>query len=247
MHDFIRTSILLFLKLLARIFYTFEVEWMGPVPPKPWNDVRIATVLNHTSLYEWLLAGGFANHFLKRIATRGYVPVADITISRAFYGRFIQFLAPHFVSITREADHTWQAVIDSIPKNSMIIIFPEGRMKRATGLDKRGQPMTVRGGIVDLLDAVPEGRMLLVYSGGLHHIQVPGQKIPKLFKKIRIACEFVDIAQYRATLMAEAGEESFRQAVREDLDSRRDRHCARLETFHYPTADEAPEDRRKAS
>lgn len=247
MHDFIRTTVLFLLKLVARAFYSFETDWQGGEVLEKSNDIRIVTVLNHTSLYEWLLVGSVANHLIRRVATRGYVPVADITISRAFYGRFLRFLAPHFISITREPDHTWQAVIDSIPEDSMIIIFPEGRMKRANGLDKQGQPMTVRGGIVDLLDAVPQGRMLLVYSGGLHHIQVPGQKIPNLFKTIKVGFETVDIAQYRERILEQSGTKGFRQAVREDLDARRDEHCARLETYRYPEPGVDIDGRRKAS
>jgi hypothetical protein len=37
----------------------------------------------------------------------------------------------------------------------MVLMAPEGRMKRADGLDAHGQPMTVRGGIADILEVVP--------------------------------------------------------------------------------------------
>lgn len=245
-HNFVRISVLYFLKILSRVFYSFEMEWMGETPEAPWNDLQIVTVLNHTSLYEWLFTGGVPLPLLRRIATRGHVPVADVTISRPVYGRFIRFLAPDFVSITREPDHTWRAVIDTIGPNSMVIIFPEGRMKRANGLDKRGNQMTVRGGIADLLRAVPSGKMMLAYSGGLHHIQVPGQKLPKFFKTIRMAFEFVDIAEYREGLMPKTGT-GFKKAVKADLEARRDEHCGRLEALNgirYPGAsDPAPEER----
>ena len=46
-------------------------------------------------------------------------------------------------------------------------------MKRANGMDLEGMPMTIRGGVADLLMAIPGGRMLIAYSGGLHHVQVP--------------------------------------------------------------------------
>jgi hypothetical protein len=99
-------------------------------------------------------------------------------------------------------------------------------MMRSNGLDSRGQPMTVRGGIADILEAIPAGRMLLAYSGGLHHIQVPGQGLPKLFKTIRMRLEVVDIGTYRAARMEEGGgPRGFRRAVAQDLEKRRDLYC----------------------
>ncbi len=233
MQNFIRTNVLRLLKLFSRVFYRFEFDWMNEVPAPPWEDLRIVTVMNHTSLYEWLFSGALPDHFLQRIATRGHVPVADITISRPIYGRFLRFLAPHMIAITREPDHTWQAVIDRLAPDSMVIIFPEGRMKRANGLDKHGRPMSARGGIADVLEAVPSGRMLIAYSGGLHHVQAPGQILPRPFKTIRMALEFVDIEEYRSQMQASAGEEGFRHAVRTDLDARRDLHSGRLEALTY--------------
>lgn len=224
MQGFLRTSLLVILKGISRTFYRHDIRWIGEVPDNPWKDVRIIVFLNHTSLYEWLFAGSVPFPLLRRIATSGYIPVADITISRPLYGRFLRSLAPKFLSITREPDHTWQAVIDRIEGDSMIIIFPEGRMKRANGLDKHGNPMTVRGGISDLLRAIPHGRMLIAYSGGLHHVQVPGQKLPSLFKKIRMSFEFHDIEAYRRE-MAAAGND-FKKLVKADLERRRDLYCA---------------------
>jgi 1-acyl-sn-glycerol-3-phosphate acyltransferase len=223
--DFLRTTLLLSLKVVSRIFYRHDVRWIGEVPERPWDNVRILTFLNHTSLYEWLFVGSAPNRLLRRIAVHGHIPVADITISRPLYGRFIRMLAPRFLSITREPDHTWQAVLDTIDKDSLVIIFPEGRMKRANGLDKHGNPMTVRGGIADLLRAVPGGRMVIVYSGGLHHVQVPGQKFPNLFKTIRLGFEFHDIEQYRNQLREASNGKEFKKMVRADLERRRDLHC----------------------
>ena len=45
--------------------------------------------------------------------------------------------------------------------------------------------MTVRGGVFDVLDAIGEEQMIVAYSDDLHHVQIPGQTIPKLFRKIR--------------------------------------------------------------
>ena len=40
----------------------------------------------------------------------------------------------------------------------VVVLSPEGRMKRKNGLDKHGRPMTVRGGIGDILDRIDRHR-----------------------------------------------------------------------------------------
>ncbi len=99
-------------------------------------------------------------------------------------------------------------------------------MKRPNGLDSKGQPMTVRGGIADILEAIPSGPMLVAYSGGLHHVQAPGESLPRPFRKIRMNFELLDIAAYREARLQEAGGPvGFKRAVVEDLERRRDRNC----------------------
>jgi hypothetical protein len=116
-------------------------------------------------------------------------------------------------------------VLDRIDPDAMVVIAPEGRMKRANGLDSEGRPMTVRGGIADILQAVGSGRMLLAYSGGLHHVQIPGQFLPRPFKTIRVRLETVDIEAYCRSLKETPGSEDFKRAVRADLERRRDLYC----------------------
>lgn len=38
--------------------------------------------------------------------------------------------------------------------------------------------------------------MVIIYSGGLHHVQTPGEIIPKIFKTIKMNLERVDIKVY---------------------------------------------------
>jgi hypothetical protein len=87
--------------------------------------------------------------------------------------------------------------MDSIDEDCLICIAPEGRMKRPGGLDVYGNPMSVRGGIADIINRLDSGKMAVAYSGGLHHVQKPGQLIPKIFKKIKMNIELVDIAEYK--------------------------------------------------
>jgi hypothetical protein len=112
----------------------------------------------------------------------------------------------------------------------MVLILPEGRMMRRNGLDANGQPMTVRGGIADILDALPSGRMLLAYSGGLHHVQAPGELLPRPFRRLWLHLEVVEIADYRAERQREATSDAgFKRAVVGDLERRRDVHCPTAE------------------
>jgi len=116
-------------------------------------------------------------------------------------------------------------VLARIDPDAMVVILPEGRMKRANGLDSERRPMTVRGGIADILESIGEGRMLLAYSGGLHHVQVPGERWPRLFRTIRMRLEVLDLGAYHRELLAQAGPEGFKKAVIADLERRRDRNC----------------------
>lgn len=226
-------ALLLGVKHLSRLLWSHEVEWVGDVPEDPWagvGDIRVLAILNHTSLYEPILAGAAPNALLREVARHGVAPIARKTVRRPLVGAFFRLVARRVVPITRERDRTWAAVLDHADDpRAMVIILPEGRMMRRTGLDAHGDPMTIRGGIADILETVPEGRMLLAYSGGLHHIHAPGDAWPRLFRKIELRLEVVDIPAYRERRRREAREEGtdFKAAVVEDLTSRRDRHCRR--------------------
>jgi hypothetical protein len=220
--------ILLGVKVLARLFYAIDMRWIGELPPKPWRHIRLVAFLNHTSLYEPLFAGGPPVHFLWRIARHGVVPIADKTAQRLLVGRFFKLIANRVISITRQRDETWEEVLDRIDPDAMVIIAPEGRMKRSTGFDSAGQPMTVRGGIAEILESIEGGRMVIAYSGGLHHVQAPGERYPRPFKTIRMRIELVDIARYRDELLARAGPRGFKRAVVADLERRRDTICPPL-------------------
>ncbi|MBV9496068.1 MAG: 1-acyl-sn-glycerol-3-phosphate acyltransferase [Acidobacteria bacterium] len=217
-------STLITLKYLSKIFYRHDFAWVGNVPKNPWRRHRLVAFLNHTSLFEPVFLGGVPNHFIWRVAAHGVVPAANKTTGRPLVGLLFKFVAHHVIAITRERDHTWFAVLNKIDPESMVIILPEGRMKRDTGLDLQGNPMTVRGGIADILLAVKEGRMLIAYSGGLHHVQHPGG-MPRVFKTVRMRLEIVVVEDYIAELMAQGGPDEFKRNVIKDLERRRDFYC----------------------
>ncbi len=218
-------TVLLFANLFSRVFYRHHLRWIGPTPPDPWADLRLVVILNHTSLFEWLFAGSVPIRFLWRIASHAVIPVADKTLNRPFVGPFFRLLGRSVVSITRKPDETWKQLLESIDADGMVLILPEGRMKRASGLDAQGQPLTVRGGVADILEATPRGRMLIAYSGGLHHIQVPGQRLPKLFKDIHLSIENLDLAEYRAGLGAATRSRPLKQRMKDDLERRKAKYA----------------------
>ncbi|HEX2645211.1 MAG TPA: hypothetical protein VHU81_19590 [Thermoanaerobaculia bacterium] len=227
MREYVVFLLLLLVKVLTRTFWRVDMRFINDVPPEPWRRQRVVAILNHTSLYEPLWAGGCPNHFLWRIARHGVVPIAQKTANRALVGKLFGFIAKHVISITRNRDETWNELLRKIDPDAMVLILPEGRMKRPNGLDAHGRVMTVRGGITEILETIGEGRFLVAYSGGLHHVQAPGERWPRLFRKIRMNMEVLDIATYRNEMMERGGgtSEGYRKAMIADLERRRDLYC----------------------
>ncbi len=213
------------IKAFSTFFYRFNVQWIGQLPADPWAGIRLVILLNHTSLYEPLFTGILPCRFLRQIARKGLVPVADKTMCRPLVGRFFRAVANNVVPISRMRDQTWDKFVETLTDASLVIVAPEGRMKRANGLDLEGKPMTVRGGVSDLLGRIASGRMLIAYSGGLHHVQIPSQRVPRLFKTLTMKIENLDIAGYKQALLREWGPERFKQGVICDLEKRRGVHC----------------------
>ncbi len=219
----ISAALLFFVKAFARIFYRFEINLMGDVNDEPWRGVRLILLLNHTSLFEPLFIGVLPAWLCWDLSAKMVAPGADKTLNRPFVGRFFKFLAPRMISITRKRDASWADFMQMVVKDSIVIILPEGRMKRRNGLDATGKPMSIRGGVGDVLNAMHDGRMAIAYSGGLHHIQAPGEWFPRLFKIIRVNVEFVDILTYKQELGA-ASIHEFKLAVVADLTERMHHH-----------------------
>lgn len=216
-------ALLLAVKGASRLFYRFDFGWVGGVPDRPWEGIRLAALINHTSLFEVLFFGALPVRFLWQLASQGVAPIADKTSNRPVAGRLFRALAHRVVPITRSRDHTWAQVLEEIGPRSMVLLAPEGRMLRKNGLDSEGKPMTIKSGIADVLETMPAGRFLIGYSGGLHHIQAPGEGAPRLFKTIRLRIEVLDIETYRAERAREEG--GLRAAVVRDLERRKALYC----------------------
>lgn len=219
----VSAALLFFVKAFAKVFYRFEVNYIGDAGAEPWRGVRLILLLNHTSLFEPLFIGVLPNWFCWDLSAKLVAPGADKTLNRPFVGRFFKFLAPRMISITRKRDASWADFMQMVVKDAIVIILPEGRMKRRNGLDATGKPMSIRGGVGDVLNVMPEGKMAIAYSGGLHHIQAPGDWFPRLFKTIRVNVEIVDILTYKQELGATSIHE-FKLAVVADLTERQLRH-----------------------
>lgn len=233
MHPRILISRLLVLAvyLFSRLFYRFDLSWVETPPsgegpnqlPGLWHQLRVFAFLNHTSLLEPLFFGAFPLSFLLDAAARATMPGADITLNRPLIGRFYRFLSPRTVSITRKRDASWEHFLAQIPPQALVALAPEGRMMRADGLDKHGKPMSVRGGIADILRQLGAGKLLLAYSGGLHHVNRPGEKRLRLFKTLKIRLELLDIESYLASFDGISGNE-LRLRVARDLEARLKQH-----------------------
>lgn len=225
MRKYVVFLLLFAIKLASRALFRVRLVWIRD-EPDPWSHLRVLALLNHTSLFEPIFAALAPNRLLWQIAAHGVVPVAKKTMDRPFVGGFFRFVAHRVIPITRERDETWESVLERIhDPRALIVILPEGRMMRPTGLDRHGRPMTVRGGIADLIGAVERGRMLIGYSKGLHHIHAPGERVPRLFRRAELCCETLDIPEYRDRLLGEAGRIGFKKAVVDDLTRRRDEYC----------------------
>jgi len=217
-------AMLIAVNIAARVFFKLRNEWITPEPDNYAKGTRIIAIVNHTSLYEPLIAGYAPYNLLWKFARHGVLPVAEKTMKRSI-GLFFRLLVRHPIVVTRQRDKTWYNVLTRVDSKAITIILPEGRMKRADGLDSEGREMTVRGGIADILDVLPDGRMLMVYSGGLHHIQVPGELLPTPFKTVRVRMEMIDIPTYKEDLKRDYPDLKFRGAVIADLTRRRDEYC----------------------
>jgi len=173
--------------------------------------------MNHTSLFELLFIGIAPVTFLRMLSKHMVAPGADKTLNRPVVGKLFKLFNPAMTAITRKRDDTWQQFLDSVAQDSIVLIAPEGRMKRKNGLDLEGKKMTVRPGIIDILEKQNQGQMLIIYSGGLHHVQVPGEGFPHLFKTVRANSEVFDIAGYKASFAEPTGSAAWRKLVLNDL------------------------------
>lgn len=228
LRDLLNFLLLMVMKTVSMLLWRVDMRFIGDVPPgDPWADLRVVAILHHTSLYEPLFSAGTPPRWLWRLARHGVVPIAKKTLDRPVTGLFFRAVARHVLPLTRKRDHTWRELLSKVDDpESMLVILPEGRMMRRDGLDSKGQPMNVRGGIADVLSATDGGRLLLAYSGGLHHIQAPGEGFPRVFRKARMNLEVLDIRTYRESLgFGELSPTEFRHAVTADLQRSRDEHC----------------------
>jgi len=218
MRRLISFFILLFIKGLSALFYRYKIGW--PSNPIQWNNVKLIVFLNHTSLFEPIFLGFLPVSFLWRLSKYMAAPGADKTLNRPIVGSLYKLMSPGITSITRKRDDTWEHFIDSISNDSIIIIAPEGRMKRKNGLDLEGKKMTVRSGVVDLLSNLTKGQMVFAYSGGLHHVQIPGEGFPKLFKTLKLDIDTYEISEYKNGFIEPAGSKEWKKNVLEDLQIR---------------------------
>ena len=185
-----------------------------------WGNVKLIVFLNHTSLFEILYLAILPVSFLRMLSRRMVAPGAIKTLDRPIVGMFFKLFSPGMTPVTRKRDDSWQQFLESMHDDSIILIAPEGRMMRKNGLDLEGNKMTVKGGVTDILARINKGQMLFAYSGGLHHVQVPGEGFPHLFKTVKLDVEVCDVADYKASFNAEMGSRAWKKLVLDDMQHR---------------------------
>ena len=215
--------ILSLVKSFCHIFYRAEFHWITPKPQDVWRKTRMIALMNHTSLFEPLYIRAFTYTELWYLSARLNVPGADITLNRPLVGLFWKMMFPNIASVSRKQDSTWTNYLKSIRPDSVIMMAPEGRMKRQNGLDKHGKKMTVRPGIVDIIEASPDGGLVLALSGGLHHVQRPGEPLPKFFKKLKMNLCYLDLKEYKASFEGSPRERKLKMVA--DLQRRLENDC----------------------
>lgn len=210
-------------KIFSLIFYRGQFTWLTPHDEDPWKNIKLMVFLNHTSLYEPLFSQVVPFRYLWHLSGHFNIPGADVTLTRPIVGSFWKLMIPNIASISRKKDATWDNYLSSISPDDVVMIAPEGRMKRTNGLDKFGQPMTVRGGVADIIMSINGGKMLLCLSGGLHHVQAPGQHVPRLFKTIKMNFALLDIDSYKDSFPSDPRERKI--AIVRDLQRRLETDC----------------------
>ena len=206
------------LKALSKIFYRLEVGW--PEKKVQLDEMRMIILLNHTSLFEVLYISVLPVSFLRKLSKRMVAPAATKTLERPFVGFLFKLFSPGMMPITRKRDDTWHQFLASIYDDSIILFIPEGRMKRKNGLDLEGKKMTIKPGVVEILEGLNSGLIGMAYSGGLHHVQAPGEGFPKLFKTVKIDIEVFNIEEYKAMFSGDVGSLEWRKNVLDDLQHR---------------------------
>jgi 1-acyl-sn-glycerol-3-phosphate acyltransferase len=209
-------------KLFSHMFFRLRLKWISE-PKSDFENIRLVVLLNHTSLYEPIFMQAAPFSFVWQLAKKMVAPGADKTLNRPIVGFFWRLMGPGFISITRKRDKSWFKFLKMVEDKRIILIAPEGRMMRQNGMDATGRPMTVRSGIAEILNEMHDGKILIAYSGGLHHVQYPGERLPHLFKAIKLNIETLDIPQYKASFKSEGIQ--FRKDIVADLESRLKKNC----------------------
>jgi len=220
MKHFISFIALLLIKGFSQFFFRFKIGWPNNNSNINWNETRLIILLNHTSLLEPLYLGFLPISFLRTLSKRMVAPGADKTLNRPLVGTLYKIFSPGMIAITRKRDDTWQQFMSAIYPDSIIVIIPEGRMKRANELDLNGQKMTIKSGVTDLLAELDKGQMIIAYSGGLHQVHVPGEKGYHFFKTLKMNLETFSISGYKNSFGEPIGSEVWRKKIIDDLQHR---------------------------
>ena len=75
--------------------------------------------------------------------------------------------------------------------------------------------------------------MLIIYSGGMHHIQAPGEKWPKLFQTIHARLESADITDYKQSISLKTPSGLSKKIVKQEASPSANREEENLQALHH--------------
>ena len=221
--NWLRFAFLATLKAVGSLVYPSKLYYLNQ--RRDWDNVSLILILNHTSLFEIVYSVTLPYRYLWQFSRRMIIPVATSTLKHPMAAWIFKALSPKMIPLTRKRDGSWQQFLDAVDEEDICVFLPEGRMRRSTGLDKHGKPMTVKTGVYDLLQKFRGRQMAFAYSHGLGHIWPPGSWYPRIFKRVECTVEILDVDEYLGRFEKEANPA---YCVRRDMERRRDRHCQEI-------------------
>ena len=220
------------IKTIGHVLFSFNVKTTNG-KALDWDSFKVVAWINHTSLYDVFLICLFPYKFLWKASKTCMTPIAEKTIKRPLLGLIFKNLTSKKTFVSQKRDDSWAQFLESIEDSSIVALFPEGRMKRKNGLDKNGKELSIRGGIADILQKRTDGKMLIIYSGGMHHIQAPGEKWPKLFQTIHARLESADITDYKKSISLKTPSDLSKKIVKQEASPSANREEENLQTLHH--------------
>lgn len=190
--------IIFFSWILVKILYRCSWTWIGKNSDRGFQDMKALFLMNHTSYADHMIFVLVPINVIYKMFWNARIAVAQHQVKN-FKG-LLQYLENNIVPLSRQRDDSWNNYLSNANAKSIFVMYPEGTRMSPEGLDKNGKKVRVKGGVADILELLPDGDIVILYLDGFYEILGAGMKFPKLFKKVRVTAEVVDIAALKHEL-----------------------------------------------